>query len=93
MYKTVFLEERVILTPTELSVKDNVNAINDLLLDRIKAKLEGKCISSGYIKHNSLEILHRGMGGAENGRFTGNYMFYIKLINFNGNKRIISNKY
>lgn len=76
MYKTVFLEERVSLTPTDLSVKQ---AIDDLLLTRLKTKLESKCISSGFVKQDSLEILHRSMGGAENGRFTGNYMFYVKL--------------
>lgn len=76
MYKTVFLEERVSLTPTDLSVKQ---AIDDLLLNRLKTKLESKCISSGFVKQDSLEILHRSMGGAENGRFTGNYMFYVKL--------------
>lgn len=79
MYKTVFLEERVSLTPTELAVKVHTSDIQDLLLARLKTKLESKCISSGFVKQDSLEILHRSMGGAENGRFTGNYMFYVKL--------------
>ena len=79
MYKTVFLEERVSLTPSELSNKESVNNIHTLLLERLKTKLENKCISSGFVKQDSLEILHRSMGGAENGRFTGNYIFYVKL--------------
>jgi DNA-directed RNA polymerase subunit E'/Rpb7 len=79
MYKTVFLEERVSLTPTDLSIKAHTSNIQDMLLDRLKTKLESKCISSGFVKQGSLEILHRSMGGAENGRFTGNYMFYVKL--------------
>ena len=79
MYKPVVLEERVALNPTELSDKENTTNMNSLLLQRIKAKIEGRCISAGYVKPDSLEILHRSMGIAENGRFTGNYLFYVKL--------------
>lgn len=79
MYKPVVLEERVALNPTELSDKENTTNMDSLLLQRIKAKIEGRCISAGYVKPDSLEILHRSMGIAENGRFTGNYLFYVKL--------------
>jgi DNA-directed RNA polymerase subunit E'/Rpb7 len=79
MYKTIFLEERVSLTPGELSLKENASNIKDMLVEKLRTKLENKCISSGFVKPGSLEILHRSMGGAENGRFTGNYMFYVKL--------------
>lgn len=79
MYKTVFLEEKVPLTPSDISKKENVENLESLLLERLKAKIEARCISSGYVKPDSLEILHRSMGTAENGRFTGNYIFFVKL--------------
>jgi DNA-directed RNA polymerase subunit E'/Rpb7 len=79
MYKTVFLEEKVPLSPNDISTKEKAESIDVLLLERLKSKIEAKCISSGYVKPDSLEILHRSMGAAENGRFTGNYLFFVKL--------------
>ena len=79
MYKTVFLEERMSLTPEDISKKENTSNLESLLTSRLKLRIEGRCIAAGYVKQDSLEILNRSMGGAENGRFTGNYIFYIKL--------------
>jgi len=79
MYKTVFLEEKVPLTPTDMSKKENLENLETLLLERLRGKIENRCISSGYVKPQSLEILHRSMGTAENGRFTGNYLFFVKM--------------
>ena len=82
MYKTVLLEERVSLNPSDTSSKENVGTdgfIDNILIQRLKTKIEGKCISSGFVKPDSLEILYRSMGTAENGRFTGNWTYYVKL--------------
>lgn len=79
MYKAVFLEERVSLSPNDISKKDGAGDLNELLLNRLKNKIEARCIASGYVKPDSLEVLHRSMGMAENGRFTGNYIFHLKL--------------
>jgi len=79
MYKPVILEERVALMPTDLADMDEISKIRSLLLQRIKVKIEGRCISAGYVKPDSLEILHCSLGMAENGRFTGNYIYYLKL--------------
>jgi len=82
MYKSVLLEERVTLNPSDTNSKDNISSsgyIENTLLQRLKTKIEGKCISSGFVKPDSLEILHRSMGTAENGRFTGNWIYYVKM--------------
>ena len=79
MYKTVFLEEKVPIAPNDLLTKEKASSIDEILLERLRTKIEAKCISSGYVKPGSLEILHRSMGSAENGRFTGNYLFFVKL--------------
>jgi DNA-directed RNA polymerase subunit E'/Rpb7 len=81
MYKHVLLEERVSLTPSDTASKENVSKdgyIDSVLLQRLKTKIEGKCIASGFVKPDSLEILNRSMGIAENGRFTGNWIYYVK---------------
>lgn len=81
MYKTVLLEERISINPSDTAARlsvGNPGFIENIILQRLKAKIEGKCISSGFVKPDSLEILHRSMGTAENGRFTGNWIYYVK---------------
>jgi DNA-directed RNA polymerase subunit E'/Rpb7 len=78
MYNTVYLDERVALTPVELG---NVRAVEDyqeMLTKKLKEKHEGKCNANGYVKPGSLTILARSMGVAENGRFTGNVLYDCK---------------
>jgi DNA-directed RNA polymerase subunit E'/Rpb7 len=81
MYKQVLLEERISINPSDTASKDSIGTegfIESVILQRLKTKIEGKCISSGFVKPDSLEILHRSMGTAENGRFTGNWIYYVK---------------
>lgn len=81
MYKQVLLEERISINPSDTASKDSIGTegfIENVILQRLKTKIEGKCISSGFVKPDSLEILHRSMGTAENGRFTGNWIYYVK---------------
>jgi len=79
MYKTVFLEERISVDPSDITKKEVAHDVNSLIVERLRKKIESRCIASGYVKPASLELLHRSMGTAENGRFTGNYIFYVKL--------------
>lgn len=78
LYKRVLLEERIPLTPEELSDKENTENLESLIHIRLKEKIESRCIAAGYVKPDSVNILHRSLGIAENGRFTGNYLFYVK---------------
>jgi DNA-directed RNA polymerase subunit E'/Rpb7 len=79
MYHTVFLDERVALTPSELNNVHNVEGISEMLLTKLKEKHEGKCNTNGYVKPGSVSILGRSMGIAENGRFTGNILYDCKI--------------
>lgn len=77
----MLLEERLSINPSDTASKATIGQegfIDNILLQRLKAKIEGRCISSGFVKPNSLTILHRSMGTAENGRFTGNWIYYVK---------------
>lgn len=77
LYKPVFIEQRVILLPNEVHVASS--DMDTYLLNKIKRDIEGQCCTHGYVKPNSTQILSRSMGVAENGKFTGDYLFICKL--------------
>jgi DNA-directed RNA polymerase subunit E'/Rpb7 len=79
MYHTIFMDERIALTPSDLNRISQKEGIKAILVTKLKEKLEGKCHTNGYIKPGSLEIIGRSMGIAENGRFTGNILYDCKI--------------
>ena len=79
MYNSVYLDERVALTPVEISAIASVESVQEMLTKKLQAKHEGKCNANGYVKPGSLTILGRSMGVAENGRFTGNLLYDCKV--------------
>jgi DNA-directed RNA polymerase subunit E'/Rpb7 len=79
MYNTVYLDERVALTPSELGNITAADSESEMLTKKLKAKHEGKCNANGYVKPGSVAILSRSMGVAENGRFTGNLLYDCKV--------------
>ena len=79
MYNTVYLDERVALTPVEIGSISSADSIGEMLTKKLKAKYEEKCNANGYVKPGSLAILGRSMGVAENGRFTGNLLYDCKI--------------
>jgi hypothetical protein len=81
MFHTVYLDERVSLTPKELNAIEPgkaANAINDILQNKLREKYEERCNANGFVKKGSIELLGRSMGVAENGRFTGNVIYDCK---------------
>jgi hypothetical protein len=79
MFHTVFLDERIALTPTELNIVVSPEGARDILVTKLREKHEGKCNANGYIRPGSIQLLARSMGVAENGRFTGNLLYDCKL--------------
>jgi len=79
MYNTIYLDERVALTPAELGQITSADSVNEMIQKKLKTKHEGKCNANGYVKPGSLSILARSMGVAENGRFTGNLLYDCKI--------------
>jgi DNA-directed RNA polymerase subunit E'/Rpb7 len=79
MYNSVFLDERVALSPSEIGTISGSESVTEMLTKKLKAKHEGKCNANGYVKPGSLTILARSMGVAENGRFTGNILYDCKI--------------
>ena len=76
MKYTALFEEQVALTPKDLC--HDITSFDDLLKDKLKVKLEGKCSRHGYVISDTLTILSRSMGTAERGRFTGSILFFIQ---------------
>lgn len=79
MYQTIFVDKRIELTPKELSDARTAEQVRDILVTKLKEQEEGKCNAEGYIRPGSIQLLRRSMGVAENGKFTGNWIFDCKI--------------
>ena len=66
LYKTVILNEYIYLKPTDLNFK-----IDNIILTKLKNKVEGKCQKVGYIIPNSIKIQTRSLGMINNASFDG----------------------
>jgi len=76
MEQIAIFEEKVALTSADLSRE--ITSFDDILLEKLRSQLEGKCSRHGYVIPGSLELLSRSMGAAEKGRFTADFLYYIK---------------
>lgn len=77
MEHSVVFEEQVSLVPNDFSKE--ITSVNDILLEKLKERLENKCSRNGYVLPNSLKILSRSMGKATLGRFVGDFIFHVQL--------------
>ena len=77
MEHSVLFEEQVSLVPADFSKE--ITSINDMLLEKLKEKLENKCSRNGYVLPNTLKIMSRSLGKASLGRYVGDYVFYVQL--------------
>jgi len=77
MEHQALFEDRIPLTPKELNRLAN-DSVEVILLEKVRAKLEGKCSRHGFVIPNSMEIVSRSMGHVESGRFTGDVVYQIQ---------------
>jgi DNA-directed RNA polymerase subunit E'/Rpb7 len=77
LFKPVYLDQRVTLSPTEY--RDAAPDLRAYLLKKIRGRLEGQCCQHGYVRPGSTQILARSMGQAEHGRFTADFLFLCKV--------------
>jgi hypothetical protein len=61
-------------------LRPEITSFDDILLSKVKKLLEGKCSKHGYVIPDSLELLSRSMGTAEKGRFTSDFLYYLKVL-------------
>ena len=79
MFDTIYLDERVALSPADLASIRSTDVIKDLIVSRLQKKHEGKCNANGFVRPGSIQLIGRSMGIAENGRFTGNVLYDCKF--------------
>jgi DNA-directed RNA polymerase subunit E'/Rpb7 len=75
----MYLDERMSVSPNELNQLKTADEFQELLLSKLREKMESKCNANGYVRPGSIEILDRTIGECENGRFTGNLLYDCKL--------------
>ena len=78
-FRSMFMDERIYITPSENNTIRSVEGYTALLLEKAREKHEGKCNSNGYVRPGSVEILTRSAPIGENGKFTGNYTYDCKI--------------
>lgn len=66
------IKQRVIVQAKYLN-----SNINQYLLDYLKHRFEGKCISEGYIQQDSIEIMEKSIGYINGSRFMGDVNYDI----------------
>jgi DNA-directed RNA polymerase subunit E'/Rpb7 len=63
------------LTPQELLLN-----YEDIIINKLKKKLENICTKHGYIKNNSIKIIKRSIGQFKKQHFNGNIIFELQCI-------------
>jgi DNA-directed RNA polymerase subunit E'/Rpb7 len=79
VYTTVFLDERVAVSPFEISSIKTADDIKAILATKLKEKYEGRCNANGFVRPGSLEVIGRSYGRSTNGDFTGNWVYDCKF--------------
>ena len=75
IYCMNILNEKVGILPSDLTKKKDIVSI---ITDKLKRKVEGKCIKQGYVKKNSVKVISRSVGKIYDGHFTGDIIYKIK---------------
>ncbi len=73
LYTTNILDYRYHLLPEDFGVDPD-----DIFLAKLKKEIEGRCISQGYVKINSIKILSRSLGKINQAYFTGLPVYDLK---------------
>jgi hypothetical protein len=76
METEAFFQEKVYLTPKDL--RNDIGSVDEILLDKLKERLEQRCSPHGYVLPGTLEILTRSTGMVDSGRFSGDWAFLVK---------------
>ena len=77
MEHSVLFEEQVSLSPDDLSKA--IRSIDEVLLNKLKLKLENKCSRHGFVVKDTLKLLSRSLGKASSGRFVGDFIYYMQV--------------
>jgi DNA-directed RNA polymerase subunit E'/Rpb7 len=76
METEAFFQEKVYLTPKDL--RNDIQSVDDILVQKLRERLEQRCSPHGYVLPGTLEILTRSTGMVDSGRFSGDWAFLVK---------------
>jgi len=76
METDAFFQEKVYLTPKDLQTE--IESVDEILINKLKERLEQRCSPHGYVMPGNLEILTRSAGMVDSGRFSGDWAFLVK---------------
>lgn len=76
MEQLAIFEEKIELSPFDLH--GEITDFNEILLKKLRKRLEGRCSQHGYVIPGSIELLSRSLGMMEKGRFTADFLYYCK---------------
>jgi DNA-directed RNA polymerase subunit E'/Rpb7 len=76
MEQIAVFQEKISLAPIDL--RADITSFEEILLEKLKKQLEGRCSKHGYVIPGSLQLLSRSMGFAEKGRGTADFLYYLK---------------
>lgn len=75
MESIAVFEDKIYICPRDFSKKIS---IDNVILEKLANKLEGKCSLHGWVKPQSVKVISRSSGYIENGRFTGDTVFHVQ---------------
>ena len=76
MESEAFFQEKVYLNPKDL--RNDIQSVDDILIMKLKDRLEQRCSPHGYVLPGTLELLTRSAGMVDSGRFSGDWAFLVK---------------
>jgi hypothetical protein len=77
METTAVFERKVAIEPRDLNKSATVS-IDEIVLEKLKTKLENKCSQHGWVIPNSIKLISRSMCQSESGRFTGSMITWVQ---------------
>ncbi len=79
MRTRAIFERKVGLAPKEMNKISKNMSIDNLLVEKIRGDLEGKCSQHGWVIPGTVKILSRSMCQNEPGRFTGSMVSWVQV--------------
>ena len=76
MQTDAFFQEKVYITPTDL--QKDIGSVDEIILNKLKIRLEQRCSPHGFVLPGTLELLTRSAGMVDSGRFSGDWAFLVK---------------
>jgi DNA-directed RNA polymerase subunit E'/Rpb7 len=79
MRSRAIFERKVGITPTDFNKITKTVTIDDIVIEKVRSELEGRCSQHGWVIPGTLRTLSRSMCQNEAGRFTGAMVSWVQI--------------